>query len=310
MPWIVLAAMLPSLEASAPVNLLDRANAAYGVGRMREAVGLYKKAAASGGNPTLCYFNLANAYFQLDSLAQAIVYYKASLTDAPDFFRGHLNLAIGYYTLDDAGNCIAEVRRALEIQPQDPKALLILAAAYCKAHAYPQAITAFERLAASNPELEEPCIALGEMYRDLGDLPTAASWLSRYPDSGKNRAYVALLLADLYEQQGELSRSLYCLRNAFALDNKNRWIYYRMVRIMQGMGNDLVALEEAKQGLAIFPNFADLALLAGNIAFANQRYEEAETLYTRARAHGSAGAIVGLENIRAIRNQTADRLSR
>lgn len=301
---VILALLLFGLSVEAA--LLDHANNAYSQGDVDKAINLYKKAALAGENPALCYFNLANAYVQLDSLPQSIVYYRACLSYAPDFFRGYLNLAIAYFTLEDLGACIATVKRALELRPADQKSLLILAASYRKAGSLPEAICAFERLVVSYPELEEPYIALAEMYRDLGDNQTAIRWLRRYPESGKSESYVNSMLADIYESGGDLDKALYHLQRAFEMDLGNRWALYRIVQLHQKMGNPLVALEQAGQGLEILPTFAELALLAGNIAFGLGKLEEAERHYSTARTNGSAGAVVGLENIRLVRRNGAD----
>ena len=277
--------------------VLDEPNNLYTKGDMRGAAALYKKAAREGENPTLCYFNLANAYFQSDSLAQALVYYKACVETAPEFFRGRLNLAIAYYTLDDLGECIAEAKRAVELDGENQKALFILAAAYRKANALPEAIVAFEQLAQAFPDMEEPCVALGEMYRELGDPIEAVKWFAQYPQSGKNGAYVQRALAEIYESENDMVRALFCLQKSFEKDHGQPWVYYRMVELNEKSGNALVALENAKEGVRLFPKFPDLALLAGTIAFKLERYDEARRYYDIARKNGSAAAIVGLDNV-------------
>lgn len=283
--------------------LLDEANEVYNSGDVEKSIGLYKKAALAGENPTLCYFNMANGYFQLDSLPQSIVYYKACLGYAPDFFRGHLNLGIAYFTLDDIGACIASIRRALSLEPGDIKALLILAASYRQAGAYPEAIATFEQIVSLAPEKEKPYIALAEMYRELGDDHEAIKWLLRYPQGTQNDAYVNILLADIYEQQQDLSRALFYLKLSYEQDDSNKWVFYRIVALHKKNGNDLVALEQGLLGLEKRPTFAELALLTGNISFQLGKYDQAERLYLQARNNGSAGAVVGLDNLRIVRKQ-------
>ncbi|MBD3420172.1 MAG: tetratricopeptide repeat protein [Chitinivibrionales bacterium] len=281
--------------------LLDSANNAYQSGQTGQAIELYRQAALAGENPALCYFNMANAYFQSDSLPQSIVYYKSSLIYAPDFFRGYLNLAIAYYTLEDMGATIAQIRRALELKPGHEKATLILAASYRKAGARPQAIAAFERLLEINSENEEAYLQLAEMYRELADDQAASDWLLQYPEKGQNKQYVYALLADIYEKKGDLSRTLFYLKESFELDKSNKWTFFRMVNVLIEMGNDLVALEEAGRGLELFPDFAELALVAANVAFEHEKWNEAERFYLVAQDNGSANAVIGLENIRIIR---------
>jgi hypothetical protein len=76
-----------------------------------------------------------------------------------------------------------------------------------------------------------------------------------------------------------------------------------MAAILREQQRPLVALEEVKRGLQLFADFNELALLGGNIAFNEGLYDRAERFYAAAKAPGSADAIIGLENVRAAREQ-------
>jgi|WetSurMetagenome_2_1015567.scaffolds.fasta_scaffold360239_1 tetratricopeptide (TPR) repeat protein len=280
-------------------SYLDEANKFYSSGKIPDALPLYKKAVRHGENPTLCYFNLANAYYRLDSVAQAIVYYKASIAEAPEFFKGRLNLAVACFALDELAECITYATQALSLEPDNQKALLTLAAAYRKARAVPEAITAFERLARRFPEMEEPYVALGELYRELDDPQEAVKWFEQYPRSGKNYPAVLLFLADISESGNDLVRARYYLRKSFEKDTTKQWTYYRLVTIDEKAGNELVALEEAEDGVEQFPRFAEIALLAGTIAFKLEKFDKARRYFEIARINGSARGIIGLNNLKA-----------
>lgn len=284
---------------------LDSANALYSKGKLKESVRLYRKALAAGENPVLCYFNSANAYFQLDSLPKALTYYRQCIHLAPDFVKAHLNLAIIYYMLGDLGKCIAASKQTLRLEPDNQRMRLVLAAALDKAGATPEAAVEYERLVTQNPEMSEVYLALGEIYRNLSDYETAILWLSEYPHTGQNYAYVLLLIADIYDQADELPRVLFYLQKSFEIDPKNKNTYFRIVLTHERMGNDFVALETAVEGMALFPEFSDLALRAGNIAFRLGLLEQAEHCYTKAYELGSSGAVIGLENVKIVRKQHA-----
>lgn len=286
--------------------LLEKANGLYNTGKYIEAIKVYKDAAVGGDNPALCYYNAANAFFQMDSIPQALVYYRATVNYAPEFYKGYLNLAIAYYYLNDFGNCISTMRHGLDIEPQDKKGCLILAAAYRKVRSFGKSIAIFEDLAGRNPDMEESFIALGEMYRDLDDAEMAKKWLLSYPVSGKNHLYANILLADLFESTDDYSRTIYYLEQAFSLDKTKKWTLYRLVMLYRKMGNDLVALETAVDGMASFPDFPDLALEAGNIAYTKGDYFQAQQYYTTAANLGSANAVIGLENVRNQLKEQAD----
>jgi tetratricopeptide (TPR) repeat protein len=291
---------------TAKASLLDDANKLYGAGKLTEAINLYKKASLSGENPALCAYNAANAYFQLDSLPRSIVYYQLCIEAAPEFYKAYLNLAVVYFTLNDMGNCIVTMREGLKLDPLQQKGSLLLATAYRKCGAIAQSITAFEDLATAYPQMEEPYIALGEIYRDLNDPDLAIRWLESYPSGGKNGAYVALALADLYETTGNLDRALYYLDRSYNFDKSKKWTLYRIVSTQQKIGNELVALETARGGLEMFPDFSPLTVLAGTIAFSRGFLGEAETYFTVGEKLGSPEAVAGLENVRSQRKRLAE----
>ncbi|HEX2956992.1 MAG TPA: hypothetical protein VHO70_09165, partial [Chitinispirillaceae bacterium] len=72
----------------------------------------------------------------------------------------------------------------------------------------------------------------------------------------------------------------------------------RIITLYEKTGNDLVALQEATNGLEIFPEFAELAVLAGEISFRHQKYDDAGRFFTIAKLQGSAAGERGLQNLR------------
>ncbi|MBN1306430.1 MAG: tetratricopeptide repeat protein [Chitinispirillaceae bacterium] len=299
----VLLFCLTAAVGAGPV--LDSANALYTQGKLIESVKMYKKALSAGENPALCYFNCANAYFQLDSLPRALTFYRQCIHAAPDFVKARLNLAIIYYMLGDLGPCIAASKQALRLDPENRKMRLVLAAAFAKSGAIPEAVVEYEFIAKEYPEMTETYLALGEIYRNLNDYETSIQWLSEYPHIGQNYPYVLLLIADMFDRLGDLPRVLFYLQKSFDIDKKNKNTFYRIVQTQKRMGNDLVALETALEGMLQFPDFARLAIEAGNIAFNRGLLEKAEFCYSKAYELGSPGAVVGLENVKIVRSQKA-----
>ncbi|HMD68730.1 MAG TPA: tetratricopeptide repeat protein [Chitinivibrionales bacterium] len=292
--------ILMFIAAAMPVaatTSLSQADSAYNAGNFRQAIKLFHKAAGEGETPALCYYNMANAYFQLDSLAEAVVYYRACIQNAPDFFKANFNLAVCYYQLNDLGRCLASIKRTLELDPTHQKALLIQAATLRRVGAVAKAVAAFENIIRLYPQVEEAYIALGEMYRDIGDADEAIKWLESFPLNGKNTLYVDLLLADLYEKARDVSRSISYLAMAFNLDTTKQWTLHRIAQLQLQFGNQLVALETCRDGMRRFPNFADMAVLAGSIAFDRQRIDEAEQFFSLGAKNGSPSAVVGLTNV-------------
>lgn len=290
---------------SLQAKYLEQANTALQDGNSKDAITLYRKAALNGENPVLSYFNMGNAYFQMDSLPQSIIYYRAALGYAPEFFRAWLNLSTAYYRLNDMGQCIASIRRAIALDPESAQALFILGTAYRNMSAHAEAITTYEKLIYKHSDYAEAYIAMGELYSDLEDYETSLHWLNQYPEDGNSDGYIHVLKSEIARKTGDESRELYFLRKAFEADKSNKWILYRIVESLIESDNKLVALEEIEKGLDYFPQFAELAILGGNIAFQLENLNQAERLYMKARNNGNPNAVIGLENIRVMRMQMA-----
>jgi len=126
----------------------------------------------------------------------------------------------------------------------------------------------------------------------------AIQWLQAYPANGKNSVTVKLALADLYESNGNLEQTLFYLSQSYQEDKTKKWTLYRIALTQQKMGNELVALETARNGFELFPYFSPIAVLAGTITFTRGNLTEAEKHFLAAEKLGSADAIVGLQNVK------------
>lgn len=295
--FIVIFIFLAGCSNLAFCSLAD-ANSAYNSGEFGRAIALYKQAAKSGDNPALCHFNIANAFYQLDSLPKAVVYYRACVTAAPGFFKAWQNLAVTYYALLDMCQCIAAIERAIALCPDDTKAQLIAASAYRASGSIPEAIAQLRELVDRDPTLADPPLALGELYRDLGDPAEAIRWFLCVPPKSRQRVFAMNAAASLYETQGDFGRAISTYEQSFAIDSTKPWTLYRIVVLQKQSGNDLLALSIAREAMERFPDFAEIAVLAGTIAFERNRYSEAEHCYKIAQQLGSSEAVAGLSNLR------------
>jgi tetratricopeptide (TPR) repeat protein len=160
-----------------------------------------------------------------------------------------------------------------------------------------KAVIAFENLLRFYPETEEAYIALGEIYRDLNDFDESVKWLERSPPGGKNSLYVYSLLAEIFEKKGDISKSIFYLNQSFEIDKSKKWTLYNIALMEKQNGNDLVSLETCRKGLELFPDFADMAVLAGTISFERERMDDAEQFFKIGARFGSPSAVVGLSNI-------------
>ena len=79
-----------------------------------------------------------------------------------------------------------------------------------------------------------------------------------------------------------MDKALYYLKSSFEKDSSNKWIIYKIVLLLEKKGNDMVAIG-ARRGLRLFPDFIELALLAGNLSFRHQLYSRQSIFIPRQR---------------------------
>lgn len=208
------------------------------------------------------------------------------------------NLAIAYYTLNDMAKTISTIHLALKLEPENEKCHILLGAPYREAGSLEKAILKFEKIVDKNIDKYELYLPLAEMYRQLNDNYTALNWLNKYPESEENYKHVLQLKTEIYEDLNKIDQACFYLNKLFELTPDNRWSLFRLALLLQKSSNISSALETAEKGVSLFPDFKDIALLAGNYAFEQKKYSLAEHYYQKASNLGSAEAVIGLENIR------------
>lgn len=283
--------------ASFGKDILDVANKYYSEGDYANAILTYRKAIQAGENPALGYFNLANAYYQIDSLVKAIVCYEQAIKAAPNFAKGYHNLGILYFDLGKTVDAVLTLEKALLLEPDNIQIKLILAVCYKNLREYTKAILFLQEIAEKNPQQDDSYFLLYDIYMTLGDLQEARKWVERYPDDGKRVSDKYQLLADLSMQSERTSDALYYYNRIIALSPQKRWPYHQIVKILADNGTILAALQKAEDAMILFPDFKELALLSGSIAFENQYYQKAEQFFGQAYKLGHANGLVGLQNL-------------
>jgi len=298
---VVLLSSWASANTENVVTLMRKAHELYAEDNLTQAIHYYKRAQENGGNAALCFFNVANAYFRLDSLSSSIFYYLMTISQAPDFYRAHLNLSVVYFNIDELGESIASAQRAIDLEPDSIKAYQVKAAALKKVGVLPDAATLYLYILEKDPQYNDAYISLGEIFRDLDDPQEAIYWLSRYPSHAKNYPYVLHLLADVYESVDDKDKTLYYLKRVLDIKPDNKWLYYRIVKLLNEENKPYLAIDEVENALLLYPDFAEIAVMGGTIAFELGDLSRAEFFFERAQEQGSSAALVGLENVRIMR---------
>jgi predicted Zn-dependent protease len=290
--------LLPAHIASgASGDFFARANELYGKGSFAEAAVFYRKSIAEGANSSLAYFNMGNCYYQLNAIPKAIGCYREAVDEAPGFFMAYLNLGVLYQLQEDWPATVATLEIADALEPDNKQVVLILAIAYRNLKAYAPAIKCIERALDLDSTLYDCSFLLFDIYQELDDFEEAVKCLDRYPDSEKRAAEKYRLLAGIADVKGEAEKAAYLYRKESELAPDNRVALYNLVGALNKSGHGLLALETAREALRRFGDAADLAVLAGNIAFERKCMREAGEFYKRAYSLNDARGLIGLRNV-------------
>ena len=283
--------------AGASSGSFVRGNELYGKGNYAEAAVFYKLSIKEGASASLAYFNMGNCFYQINMIPRAIGCYQEAIDEAPGFFTAYLNLGILYQMQEDWPSAIATLEIADALEPDNKQVVLILAIAYRNLKAYAPAVKCIER-AIELDSIQYDCFfLLFDIYQELEDFSAAAKSLDRYPDSGKRAGEKYHLLAGIAEVRGETEKSAFLYRKEIDLAPDNRVARYNFVNALNKCGHGLLALETAREALRQFDDYADLAILAGNIAFERNDMREAGNFYQKAYSQGDARGLIGLQNV-------------
>ncbi len=295
----VLAGALPAESAAsgAAGGLFTAGNQAYGKGNFAQAAELYRLSIREGASASLAHFNRGNCFYQMNMIPKAIVCYQEAALEAPGFFSAYLNLGILYQMQEDWPAAISTLEIADAIEPDNKQVVLILAIAYRNLKAYAAAVRCIERAMDLDSTLHDCDFLLFDIYQELEDFTTAVKCLDRYPDTGKRAGEKYHLLAGIAEVRGEMEKSAFLYRKEIERAPDNRVAHYNLVNALNKSGHGLLAIETAREALRRFDEYADLAILAGNIAFERSDLREAGKFYQKAYALKDARGLIGLQNV-------------
>jgi len=287
--------MVFSLHAN---SLFDQGNELYRQGKFEKAIKIYEQVLEQDVNRTLVYYNMGNAWYQLSNLTKATACYKMTITESPDFFPGYLNLGIVLHELADWPSTIVILEEARTVEPLNQQVLLILSVAYKNLKVYSEAIRCLKEALALDSTQYNCYFLLYDIYQEIDDWYEAQYYLKKYPDSGSRADEKYRLLGGIAEIEENWEYAMQCYRRQINISPNNKWAWYKIIEISSLTGKPLLAIDYAHTALQQYPDFGELALLAGNIAFNTSQWDHAEQFYRQASRSGEARGLIGLQNIK------------
>ncbi|WP_412559413.1 tetratricopeptide repeat protein [Thalassospira sp. MIT1370] len=219
----------------------DHAQALKAIGKLREAVGAFKRAIRLCPDAPALYCNIANTYRQLDELQDARENYEYALELAPDIAEIHANYAACLYAMGDIPGAETSCLTALKMRDDIVNALVLI----------------------------------GQIRLDQGRTVSASEPLRRALtlEPGNQRALTAY--GDALFRLGQFAGAQHCLRQVLALDPDDAKARRTLARLNLRVGQGTEAIGALEPLVAANPNDPQLLLMMGEALSLVGRHSEA-----------------------------------
>ncbi|WP_343833711.1 tetratricopeptide repeat protein [Thalassospira tepidiphila] len=219
----------------------DHAQALKAIGKLRDAVGAFKRAIRLCPDAPALYCNIANTYRQLDELEDARENYERALELAPDVAEIHANYAACQYAMGDIDGAETSCLTALKMRDDIVNALVLI----------------------------------GQIRLDQGRTVSASEPLRRALslEPGHPRALTAY--GDALFQLGQFAGAQHCLRQVLALDPDDAKARRTLALLNLRVGQGLEAIGALEPLLAHSPEDPQLLLMMGEALSLVGRHGEA-----------------------------------
>ena len=187
------------------------------VGKMDEAMRLYRQAIESDPEFADGYYNLANLLFRNGQVKEAIPLYQRALEIYPYYAEAHVNLANLLSMQGKVGKAIEHLRQALQIRPGHASTYYNLANFLFSQNKLEEAVKNYELALNYQPDDAGSHHNLGITLRRLGRLDEAAKHLGRSVELRPEEAMVYKNLADVLTDLRNYDQAIRNYRHALEI---------------------------------------------------------------------------------------------
>ena len=219
----------------------DHAQALKSIGKLRDAVGAFKRAIRLCPDAPALYCNIANTYRQLDELDSARANYERALEMAPDVAEIHANFAACQYAMGDINGAEKSCMTALKMRDDIVNALVLI----------------------------------GQIRLDQGRTVSASEPLRRALtlEPGHQRALSAY--GDALFRLGQFAGAQHCLRQVLALDPDDESARRTLAMLNLRVGQGTEAIGALEPLMVKYPKDPQLLLMMGEALSLVGRHGEA-----------------------------------
>jgi predicted O-linked N-acetylglucosamine transferase (SPINDLY family) len=228
---------------------------AYQAGKPLAAEALMRRALAEAPNDPDLLNNLGTVLRALNRVEEAIVFHHRAIEARPDFAEAHSNLGNAlrdYGRLPEASLCY---ERALRFKPDFAEAYLNYGNVLRGLGRLHEAVASYRRALGLNPALADAHNNLGTALKDLGQADAAAASYRRALDLNPNSATALYNLANMLSELERLDEAAALLERALELQPQLAEAHLNLGNVLKNQGRLLEAVESFQRALAVRPGY-------------------------------------------------------
>ncbi|NDV93664.1 hypothetical protein D0T84_01865 [Dysgonomonas sp. 521] len=229
--------------------------------------------------PETVFSELGFVYVEADCFREAVTYFLKSLKYNPENMDVLSDLAYAYEMLDNFESAIEVTNKILDIEPYTYEAWVNMGKLYSLNEELEKAIDAFDFALTINDsdnnvlKLKAHCLSLSGRAEEAIEI--FDSLLKSDPDD----VSIYFLLAECYQSLELFDEALHILSYYEKIKGETVESLSRKAYVFFQQGEYNKAAYIVRKGLVSYPDFLDLRMLAGEIAFKEDRLEEAKEFY-------------------------------
>ncbi len=261
------------------LNIAGACNA--GLGKLDNAVVLYKKAIESQPDYAKAHYNLAGTFHDMGELEESIQCYKRSIEIESNYAEAHNNLGNVYRQLWQLENAVNAYERAIIINPNYIEALYSLGITLQSLDDN-DAIDFFKRVIKLKPDFAEAHHNLGIVLKDNGLLEDAVQSYKKAINLKSNYLEAHNNLGNAYQILGEFNKALKSYKKAISIRSDYPTTHNNLGNTLKDLGRLDEAVESYKRALNINPDFAETYSYLGSVFRDMSKFEDAIKYYKKA----------------------------
>lgn len=229
--------------------------------------------------PENIFAELGFLYVEADCFQEAVAYFQESLKYNLENIDVLSDLAYAYEMLGDFDSAIATTNKILDVEPYTYEAWVNLGKLFSLKEEFEKAIDAFDFALTINDsdnnvlKLRAHCMSLAGRTEEAIDI------FKELLLSDPEDVSIYFLLAECYQSLEMYDEALQCLSQYEASFAETAELLSKRAYIFLQKGDFNAAYDIVLEGLVKYPDFLDLNMIAGEIAFKQGHYDEAKVHY-------------------------------